>query len=309
MTRLTAQTNKLLTDVSERRPLGSLVFNRILTPKKVIQYSGKIGSHGNDHLRLVNTIAGGENGYMRIDTQTKKSSSYQIETHALKDIITDEDYKNVEAPFDAQVDSTDALTDMMNLTKEYGLAQAMTDTAVLTQNATLSGTSQWSDYANSNPIADIVAGIKVTRIGCGTPASKAVCDYDVAQTLRFHPKVLADLGFNANKIGGATNEDLARVFGLREFIVADATFNNSKKGEADNMVPVWGKHFVLFHSEAKAAKKQTTLGYHLELGAGRKVVAKEQDEPIDSTKVMVEDKYEQLISNVGAGYLIKDAIA
>lgn len=310
MTLKNSRNDQLLTDVSTRRGLGNLVFNMILTPKSVVQYTGKIGSYGNDHLRLVNTVTGGEQGYMRIATQTKSSQTYAIESHGLKDILTDEDYQNELQPFDAQSDTVEALTDLMNLTKEHGLASVMNDVSVITQNVTLSGTDQWSDYDNSNPLADILTALEAVRVGCGRRPNKTVCDYAVALKLRFHPKILAELGFTANKVGGATDEDLARVLGISKFIVADSTYNDSKQGQADNMVPVWGKGFIAFYSEDKAAKKQVTLGYHLELKKnGKKVVVKPQDEPLDSDKVMISDKYEQLISNTGAAYLIAAAIA
>jgi hypothetical protein len=310
MTQRTAQVDKLLTDVSERRPLTGLIADKILTPKKVVQYSGKIGNYGNSHLRLVNRIAGGENGYLRMDPVVRNSNTYQIETYGLKDVLTDEDYKNVENPYDAKVDSTDSLTDLMNLGGEYSLATNLTNTSVITNNVTLSGTDQWSDYDNSNPLADITTGLETLRIACGVKANKFAMDYSVWQKLKFHPKILTELGFNQNKIGGASIDQFAALFDIQEILVAECTYNNSKEGQADNMVPVWGKHFVILRSEAKAAKKQVTLGYKVMLTTGSKQIAvKPQDEPLNSDKIIAEDKYDQLITNVNCAYLIEDAIA
>lgn len=310
MTQFAAINDELLVDVSQKRSLGNLVYNKILTPKKVKMYSGKIGVYGADHLRLVNLISGGEQGYMRMDAQVRSSNTYQIETKGLKDVITDEDYKNVQEPFDAQVDSTDALTDLVNLGNEYALAAAMTDTAVITQNVTLAGTDQWSDYANSNPVGDVATGQVAVKNGCGMQATKAVMSWEVYNQLRYHPAILDKLGFKDSRPGGLTGEEIAKAFDLKECIIADSSYNTAKKGATASFAPVWGKHFVLFHSEASAAKRQTTLGYNVTLFDGDKQVAtKEHPEVLNADVVICEDKRDQIITDVTCAYLIKNAVA
>ena len=310
MTQYAANNDELLVDVSQKRALGNLVFNRILTPKKVKMYSGKIGIYGADHLRLVNLISGGEQGYMRMDAQARTSSTYQIETKGLKDVITDEDYKNVQEPFDAQVDSTDALTDLLNISNEYSLASALSDTAIITQNVTLSGTSQWSDYDNSDPIGDVTTGITAGKNGCGMALSRAVCSWETYVVLRYHPALLDKLGFKENRPGGLTGEELAKAFDLKEVIIADSSYNTSKKGAVAVFAPIWGKHFVLFESALVASKRQTTLGYNVTLLDGDKQIeTRPHDSILKADVVIGEDKRDQIITDTGCAYLIKDAVA
>jgi len=59
-----------------------------------------------------------------------------------------------------------------------------------------------------------------------------------------------------------------------------------------------------------AAKRQVSLGYRFQQStAPRRVTKVAVNDPVGATKILVDDKYDQLISNVDAGWLIKDAVA
>jgi hypothetical protein len=51
---------------------------------------------------------------------------------------------------------TETLLDAILLDLEMQVASALTDTAQVTQNATLAGVAQWSDYVNSDPKNEVL---------------------------------------------------------------------------------------------------------------------------------------------------------
>ncbi len=306
-----ALVDKLLTNVSNQLIPEGYISEMILPKLTVKQDSGKIGKYSNDHLRLIDTRVGGKGKYPMVDTVVRSSTTYELQDHALKEILTQEDFRNVEAPFDARQDATIALTTHLWIEKEVGLATTLGDTGIITNNVTLSGTDQWTDYTNSNPLEDLRDGRRAVRGGCGKKSNMAFMDEDVADTLRFHPQLLDSLGFKDNRPGGLTDSELAKALKVPFVHVGEVVFNDSRQPGADNLTPVWGRDFWYAHSPKSASRRQQALGYRLQASgeSARQVYKFSQDEPINSEKVIVKDKYQQLLVNTDCAFLIKDAIA
>lgn len=305
--------DKLLTNVSNQKTTQGHISEMLLTPLDVVQRTGKLGTYGRNHLRIANSVKRGRGKYRQVEAVVRSSTSYEIEGHGLEGMVTREDYDNVEEPFEAEKDETDAITSILLQEKEYICSQALSDTAVLTQNTTLAGVQQFSDYNNSDPLAIALAARAAVRTGCGQVANIAWCDYAVADVLRFHPQILDSLGFKQARPGGLSDEELAKAFKVKKFLVAEAVYDNSNEGQGDNsaLLPLWGKHLWFGCIAEAAAKRQTTLGYRLGLkGQGpRKVRKWAINNPPDSTAVLVEDEYDFFLTDVGAAYFIKNAIA
>lgn len=311
MSQMKAQVDKLLTNASGKFQPRGMVCEQILPFIGVKQKSGLFGKHGKGHLRIVNSLAGGRGKYPQIDVRSYETQQYLIEAHGLEGLVSADDYANVEEPFDAEKDESNALTTMLWLGKEKSLADTLTSTAIITQNTTLVGPSQFSDYANSDPHSVIMAGKKAVRDGCGVAADTMVLDYDVAEMLRFHPAILDRLGYKEARPGGLSDEELARAFKIARVIIAEAKYNSSKQGQADVLSNVWGKHIVLGVCPTSAAKEQISLGYRLGyIGKSPRQVYKwDIKNPPGSQAILVEDHYDFLMTDAGAAYLIKDAIA
>jgi len=241
MSVLRALVDKLLTNVSQAYVPEGFVSEMILPQLKVVQSSGKIGKYGNQHLRIVSTLMGGKGKAKRVEIRQYSSDAYFIEPHGLEDVIAVEEYDNVEAPFDIESDVTMQLTTLLWMGKEKALADTLTDSGIMTQNTTLAGVTQWSDYVNSDPIGDIRTAKKTIRDNSGAKADMILMDENVADVLRYHPKILRNLGFADNRAGQLTDQDLAKAFNVKRFIVADVVYNSAKEGQADSLTPLWGK--------------------------------------------------------------------
>lgn len=310
-TQVRAIVDKLLTNVSNQLIPEGYISELILPELNVVQTTGLIGKYSNDHLRIIDTRVGGKGMYPMVDTVVRDSSAYRLQDHALKEILVEEDYDNVEKPFDAEQDTVVALTTHLWLEKEKGLADAAADPAVITQGVTLAGGDQWSDYTNSNPLEDLRDGRKGVRGGCGKKANMAFMDEDVADTLRFHPQLLDSLGFKDNRPGGLSDEELAKALKVKFVHIGEAVYNNSVQPAADVITPVWGKHFWYAHSPKVAARRQQSLGYRLQRAGQkpRQVFKFNENEPVNSKKIIVKDKYQMLFTNPDCAYRITDSIA
>jgi hypothetical protein len=306
----TAQVDKLLTNISNKIVPQNYISEMILPMVQVKQSTGKLGAYGTSHLRIETTLTGGKNKYPRVDTRQYSTQNYNIDKHGLSDIITEEDKANVEAPFDAEVDTTDELVTKLWLGKEKGLADTLTDTAIITQNVTLSGTSQYSDYTNSDPLGDFSTARSTIFNSVGKAPDTAIMSWDTWNILRYHPDFLTALGYADQRPGGLSTDELAKAMDVKRLLVGEAVYESANEGQTSSIASVWGKHVIFCVSPTTAAKRQISLGYRFQqFGGPRRVFKNAVTNPPMATEVLVDDSYEMLISQALAAYLIKDAVA
>lgn len=312
--RTQARVDKLLRNVSQKQIVAGLVADQVLTNVNVVQMTGLIGKTGNDHLRIEADLVGGETPYPQYISQVKDSDRYVIEKHGLKSVITEEDFANEEDPWDVRIDRTEDVSGKLKLSKEFALATQLTNTAVLTNNVTLAGTDQFSDYTNSDPIERFKTARESVYDGVGmdlrTPGGIAIVPWNVRETLRFHTKLIENIKYTIDASKGISDVQLADVLGVNKLVVPFGRYNNSKEGQADVLTPIWGKHIVFGWVPQTGKKNMLTLGFQPTFKTkGVRVFRNRIDDPPNAEKILVDHFYDLLITTVGAGYLIKDAIA
>jgi len=241
----------------------------------------------------------------------KETSDYKVERHGLEGMITDDDRRNSQTPYDAEKDEVLGLSTMIWLDKERGLANTLTDPAVVTQNVTLSGTSQYNDFTNSDPIGDFLNARVTVRDKVGMPPDTAIMDWSVFNTLAYSPKILAALGFTDNRAGQLSEAELSKALGVKRLLVAMSQFNSAKEGQTAVRQNVWGKHIVFAVAPPKAQVYQTSVGYYITLTGEtpREVFKFPINNPPNADGIIVQDNYDMFLSNLGAAFLIEDAIA
>lgn len=311
MSQLRAIVDKLLTNVSSIYVPKGYISEQLFPYLPVKQTTGKLAKYGTSHLRIENTVKKGRGKYREIESIVRQTSSYEIEGHGLEGMVSKEDYANVEAPFDAEKDETLGISTILWNEKEKSLADALASTAVVTQNVTLSGGSQYSDYLNSSPVQDFAVARAAVKNGCGAPPDTAWMDYDVWNMLRFHPQILDALGYKFARPGGLAVNELATAMGVQKLFVANALYESAKEGQTSALKSIWGKNIWFGVMPDSPQPYQISAGYRLGYQGEqpRKVYKTNNFNPPGSTKILVEDNYQHLISNTGAIYLLASAIA
>lgn len=304
--------SKLLTNISNGYVPEGYISELILPPVNVAQTTGKIGKYTNNHLRIVNAVHQGKGPYRQLEALTVSSDTYSIEDHGLHDIITENDRRNFEAPFDARRDTMMALSTALWLGKENALATSLTDPTVITQGQTLSGNSQYNnlDHADSTPIEDAITAHGTIEDAIGMPANTAIMSPKVARNLRYHQALLDKLGYKEDRPGGLSFEELARALEVDRVLVGRAMKNTAAEGQADSLSHVWGKDLIYARIE-QPGLMQKTLGFEIRKSGTqpRQVFTYKPTMPVNSDGVIVTDNYDQLILNAECAYLIQDAVA
>jgi len=312
MSQLSAIVDKLLTEVSVAYIPSGYISESLFPNIPVMQTTGKLAKYSNSHIRVqAPSYMGGRGVARRVDTITRSQSTFEVERHGLEGIVTKDDYRNVEKPYDAEKDETIGLTTALWLEKERALSNSLGDTAILTQNTTLSGTSQFNDYTNSDPLGVFKAAQLAVKAGCGMPANTAIVPWEIAQTLYYHPQILDRFGGKYNQLGGVTLELLKLALSVEKLFVPTPTYNSSKEGQSDSLAAVWSKNVIFAVIPDSAAPYQTSLGYYLTMKdeGPRQVYKQALRNPPEANSIIVMDSYDYLLSNTAAAYLVKDAIA
>ena len=233
------------------------------------------------------------------------TASFTTEDHALKEKTPWEIIRQADSALNPEMDATENITEQLQIDKEIALATSMASTAIMTANTTLSGTSQWSDYTNSDPLGDVKTGRQTVQKAIGRKPNTLVLSQEVFDTLIEHPDIVEKIKYS--QLGVATEELLARLFGVSKVIVAAAIYETATEGATSSMGYIWGKHAWLMYIAPAARLRSITLGFTFKY-EDRKV-KKWDDVDAEARYVRANENYTQKFVAVEAAYLIKNAVA
>ena len=239
------------------------------------------------------------------------SDSYYAEDHALTSVIPDEERENADPVIQPNIDRTEFLRSKIDLNKEIELAAMLSDTAVITQSATLSGDDQWSD-ADSDPITAVETQKATIMAAVQVMPNTLVLPYEVYAAVRLHAKVIERIAYGS--VGAVNEEILAQIFDVERVLVPRAFKNTAAAGQTASMSYVWGKHALLCHVPSRPALKQVALAYSFawtgapgSVGGHRVELWREERRKADA--IRVQRYYDQKVIAAGAAYLWKSAVA
>jgi len=315
MAQIRALVDKLLTNVSNGlfQEMSAFAAERFLAPVGVVQQSGLVGKYGTNHLRIHANSMGGEGKAPRVKlVKPDVSTTYLIEEHGLEDVCTPSDYRNYELPFDAERDKTSHLTYANLVAKEHALATQMGAAAgVLTQNTTLVGGQQFSDFANSDPIEVISTARETVRASVGYYPNVALLEAAVYEKLRVHPQIWDRLGFKYNQSGQLTQDNVGQALNVKKLLVTESVYDSSSEGQTSVIAPIWAKSLFFAVVADNPAIMQKSLGYHVffQNQGVRSVFKQPIVNPPNALSIICQDDYDMLLSDVLACYAVYEAIA
>lgn len=294
-----------LSNVSIRYSNDTFIADQIFPMVKVAKQTGKFYVYDKSNLRIDTTARAAGSGANEVDFGLS-TTRFSCEDHALKEFIADEIQDQADSALNPLVDATENVTEKLLLDREQNLANILTSTANVTQNTTLSGTDQWSDYSNSDPIGDIRTARTTIHKATFKKPNTIVMGKEVFDMLAEHPQIIERVKYS--QLGVLTEELLARVFQVQKILVGEAGYNSAAEGQTDTMAYVWGKNVIVAYVTPQIRLKALTLGYTFTYST--RIVKRWRDEDREGTYVRVgNDNYTQQIVAVGAGYLIVNAVA
>ncbi|BAV64769.1 capsid protein [Sphingobium cloacae] len=216
--------------------------------------------------------------------------------------------------FDPEGHAVMMLTDTLLNVREVRAAGIVHNPATYAagRKVTLAGNSQFSDYANSDPIGVIKTGMDATLV---LRPNTMVMGRAVWSKLSSHPKVVNAVKGNVADSGIVTIEqftELLRGEGIQKVVVGDSWYNTAKPGQPVALSRAWGKHIAMYHLNPVANPEGggVTFGYTAQYGtriAGRIL---DTDVGLEGgVRIRTGERVKEVIAAQDVGYLIQNAVA
>jgi hypothetical protein len=210
------------------------------------------------------------------------------------------------------------LTELVALDREKRTADLVfgSNTYPSANRTTLSGTSQWSDYTNSDPYTAIQAALDgmLMRPNIGVIGRLAW------SRLRVHPKITAALApssngnsATANAAGApATTRAVADLLELDEIYVGEGWLNAAKPGQPATMTRLWGKHMAFLHQNPAASIRGNAITFGMTAEYGTRVAGSMPAPEIGlrgALRLRVGESVNEIIMASDVGYFFQNIVA
>lgn len=299
----------LVSNILQAYTNPNFIASQILPPVSVVEESGKIGAISNNHLRVYTSKRGvyDENQH-RMEFKYTQDDSYQIDYCDLEVYVPDRLAKQVQKPFDARRDAGVVVLQALMLEREAALATLMTNTSILTQNTTLSGTSLYTDFVNSTPEDDFETARTAIQQATGREANSVYMSRKVFNTLKRHPFFL-NLVKGVRVLSGSVLQELIKdYFEVKNVIIGSAIKLTTNEGQSETKGQVWGNDVVFFYRPDSASLFEPSFGYQFTLTGQtmRADLRRHENDLGDIVRNMW--AYQDKILDTSCAYLIKSAV-
>lgn len=227
------------------------------------------------------------------------------EDYSLEDAIPVSDLQNADSRWNPRVRAVTYISDLLALDREIRVANLVTTLGnyPAAQRATLSGTSQWSDFTNSNPINAILAAMDSMVMRPNT----LVMGRAVLTQLMQHPAIVQATKNTAQTRGVVARQAIADLFEIQNIVVGEGWVNTARKGQPVSYSRAWGKHCALLNVDATGNR---TFGFTAQWG--QRIAGSEFDRDIGmrgGEVVRVGESVKEVIAESTLGYFFQNAVA
>nr|DAT05656.1 MAG TPA: major capsid protein [Caudoviricetes sp.] len=217
--------------------------------------------------------------------------------------------QNKGAMLNPRVKSASLIAGLIALDREIRVAKLVFSAATYASSnqSTLSGTSQWSDFANSDPMGALLAALDAPLIRPNT----VVLGQAAWTKLRQHPRLVQAANASSQGGGAITREQLASLLEVKNILIGAGFVNTARKGQAPSYSRVWGKHCaLLFVSEDLANADQPQFGFTAQFGERIAGVIPAQTKGLRGGEIIrVGESVKEVISANDAGYFFQNVVA
>jgi len=297
-------TDKILTNISIMYRNAAYVGTEIMpiVPVKKKSDIYYIYNSKADRFRIPKTLRAPKTESRTVDWKVT-TDGYVCNEHALNDLIDDDERDNADKPLNLDVDTTEFLTDIVQLSLEMRIKD-MLEASLIKHDPTSGVWNDYTDETATDPIADIEIGKAAIHAVIFKDPNVLLLGKAVYDKLKHHPKILERIKYSQK--GVLTSDLMAELFGIEKVIIGKAGYNAAKEGKAENLSYLWGKNAILAYVEPKPGLKKFSLGYTLQ---NKKFQTRRaRIETKHSDWIEVGDKEVEKIVCAACGYRIEPAI-
>lgn len=233
----------------------------------------------------------------------------QTADQALDQPVPQVDIDNADARYRPLDMATMQLTELVALGREQRVANLVFNTASYAAglSTTLSGTSQFSDYTNSDPVLAINTWLDAPLVR----PNKLVFGQRAWTIARSHPRLVQACKGTAQTGGIASRQQVAELFEVEEVLVGQARANNAKRGQTPALTRLWGNHIAgIYQPAVLTGQGEMAFGATFEFGS--RIAGSEYDKDIGmrgGQRVRVGESLKERIIASQAGFFLQNAVA
>lgn len=237
------------------------------------------------------------------------TSTYNLNEHALADIVTDRERRNMDSPLQADIDTVENLTDKIMLRQEYEVSKLLFTTTSWGNNETIVTATSW-DYAagtaTSLPIQDMLSATSSILMRGGIRPNTLVLGWDTFVVLKENQNVYDRIKYVERAL--ITPELLASVFDVEKVFVGTAVYDSAADGITESMGYVWGPNALLCYINPSMGLKKVTAATMLRITEAGKPykVKKWRREELSGDQVEVSTMFEPVVVASNCGFFFKD---
>jgi hypothetical protein len=285
--------------------IADAILPRISVGKQEFKYTSYTKAEG---FTIPNTQTGRKGRVNEVEMSSTETDT-STRDYALEVGVPQNDIQNASPGQNILGKNTEFLSDLILLDREKRVADYIFTTSNYhaDQEETLVGNDQWTDYTNSTPIDDILAGLD----SCMMRPNKAVFGNATWKALRQHPDIVAATQKNSGTTGIASREAVAALLELDEILIGQQWYNSAKPGQTATYGRLWTDKALFFYSNPSAMVGMgVTFGLTAQFG-GREA-AQWEDRNIGmrgGQRIRVGESVKELIVAADCAYLFTDCCA
>jgi len=292
----------VLTQLARGYSNAEMIAHRLFPFVTVGKEAGKVPQFGKEAFKLYNSKRAIRARSNRVVPEGIATIPFETEEHDLEYPI---DYREKnEAMFSRENQARKVTQNGIFLIHEKDCADLAQDDSNYdaANKVTLSGTDQWTDYSNSDPVGDVEAGKAAVRAKIGREPNLMVMGYSVYNKLKLHTKLLEKIKYSMKEI--LTLELLQEIFGI-SMVVGKSIYST----DAGAFVDLWKDNVILaWVPTAAKTYDEPSYGYTLRL-KGHPWVDKYVENGGKIELIRSTDNFVPKMVGAEAGFLIKDTNA
>lgn len=258
--------DRALTNVSAKYRNTNFIADKIFPNVSVKKESDVLNVYGKDGFKLPQTLRAAKSESKNA-TWNVGTTSYILEEHALKDLISDRERDNADEPLNLDIDTTEFLTDVILLRREKEVQKLCFTTTTWSQNASATSTARWSSLTTtSDPIGDIQTGTTIILTNAAVKPNTLVIGYDGFAALKNHPNIIERIKYSERGI--VSTDLLSSLFDVANVIVGEAIIDSAAENIAASNTFVWASDALLMYVSPNPGLRQVSAGYTLNISSG-----------------------------------------
>jgi len=240
------------------------------------------------------------------------TGNYAADIFHLSHPIPDEVRKNQDPAVQLEVSAAEWLADQFMLNRESKISTDVFKTSVWDTDKLLTGTAQWSDFENSDPINDVDVGLTKVQGNTGVDPNVLVVGREVFDKLKRHPLLLEI--FKHTGRGILTIGMVQDALNVPKILVGKGIETTTAEGAATiTYTRLWGKSGLLLYTPPNPGLRVPAAGYTLVWaidGDGLNVhITNFRDSARDRDLIRGKHAFDDKITGTDLGYFFDTAVA